>query len=111
MFGERDKLLQVAKRRIAAQPDRYVDHIYGEKEVEGTSTLFLSGVPFDQLGFRMDLTEKSLPELTWVVMNKIPNVVVTAYLLLGGIWWIVDRRRRMEAERLAEEEEKHQESA
>lgn len=110
MFGERDRLLQVAKRRLAAQPDRYVDYIYGEKEVGGTSTLFLSGVPFDKLGFRMDLGEKSLPELTWVVLNKVPNIVITGYLLLGGIWWIVDRRKRMEAERLAEEEE-HEENA
>jgi formate dehydrogenase iron-sulfur subunit len=102
MFGERDRLLEIAKRRIAAKPDRYVDYIYGEKEAGGTSTLLLSGVPFDKLGFRMDLGEHSYPELTWVVMEKIPYVVVSGYLLLGGIWWVVDRRRRMEVGELEE---------
>ena len=50
-FGERDELLALARRRIAAEPARYVDRIYGEKEAGGTSWLYLAGVPFDQLGF------------------------------------------------------------
>jgi len=102
-FDDRDKLLQYAKRLIKARPDRYVDHVYGEKEVGGSSVMFISGVPFEALGFRMDLGERSLPELSWLIMKRIPNVVMTGYLLLGGIWWIVDRRRKMEKELMERE--------
>jgi formate dehydrogenase iron-sulfur subunit len=44
-------LLREAKRRIAARPERYVDHVYGEKEAGGTGWLYLSRVPFEKLGF------------------------------------------------------------
>ena len=50
-FGDRDQLLAEAKRRIAAEPDRYVNHIYGETEAGGTGWLYLSSVPFEELGF------------------------------------------------------------
>ena len=99
-FGSRDKMLAIAKRRIAQFPERYVDYIYGEKEVGGTSVLMLSGVPFEDLGFRMDLGEQALPELTWTVMSKIPNIVITGGILLGGISWIIHRRMDIERENL-----------
>jgi ferredoxin len=50
-FGDRDALLAEAKRRIAAEPGRYVPHIYGEKEAGGTGWLYLAALPFDQLDF------------------------------------------------------------
>jgi len=50
-FGDRDELLKEARRRIAAEPGRYVDHIYGETEAGGTGWLYLARVPFEDLGF------------------------------------------------------------
>ncbi len=50
-FGTRDELLAEARRRLAAEPDKYVDHIYGEKEAGGTAWLYISAIPFKQLGF------------------------------------------------------------
>ena len=41
-FGEREEMLALAKKRIADRPDRYVNHIYGEKEAGGTSVVYLS---------------------------------------------------------------------
>ncbi|NQT15569.1 MAG: 4Fe-4S dicluster domain-containing protein [Planctomycetes bacterium] len=51
LFGDREELLQEAKQRIAARPERYVDHVYGEKEAGGTGWLYLASVPFEELGF------------------------------------------------------------
>ena len=34
-YGTRDEMLALAHKRIADRPDRYVDHIYGEKELGG----------------------------------------------------------------------------
>ncbi len=91
-FGDRDKLLAIAKRRIKNFPNQYVDYIYGENDVGGTSVMMLSGIPFTDMGFRVDMGNTSLPELTWTVMSKIPNIVITGGLLLGGLSWIVNRR-------------------
>jgi formate dehydrogenase iron-sulfur subunit len=50
VFGERADLVKEAHARIAAHPDRYIDHVYGETENGGTSYLILSNVPFTELG-------------------------------------------------------------
>ena len=50
-FGEREQMLTEAHNRISSRPDKYVDHVYGEKEAGGTSVLYLSSVPFEKLGF------------------------------------------------------------
>jgi len=40
---------QLARERINKYPGRYIDHIYGEREMGGTNWLYLSGVPFRTL--------------------------------------------------------------
>lgn len=99
-FGEREKLVNLAHRRMDAFPDNYVEYLYGESEVGGTSIMMLSGVPFADLGFPMDLGDVPLPELTRSVMSKIPNIVITGGLILGGITWIIHRRMDIERENL-----------
>ncbi|MCP4572848.1 MAG: 4Fe-4S dicluster domain-containing protein [bacterium] len=49
LYGSRASLLRVAKARIEAHPDRYVDHVYGETEAGGTSWLYLADRDFHQL--------------------------------------------------------------
>ncbi len=56
-YGRREDLLRIARQRIAERPDRYVEHIYGEHEVGGTSWLYLSARPFEELA------EAGLPTL------------------------------------------------
>ena len=36
-YGTRDEMLALAHQRIADRPDKYVDHVYGEKELGGTT--------------------------------------------------------------------------
>lgn len=50
-FGHRKTLVKIAHERIGSEPEKYVDHVYGETEVGGTSWMYLSKVPFDQVGF------------------------------------------------------------
>ena len=102
-FGDRDALIEEAKFRIRANPDKYVNHIYGVEEVGGTSVLLLSDVPIESLGYRANLSNEPLPLLTWNVLQKIPNLVTVGSVLMGGIWWITNRR--IEVQR-AEREEK-----
>ena len=90
--GERDQLLAEARQRIAEKPGQYYGKIYGVKEVGGTSVLFLSGVPFDQIGLRTNVPQEALPDLTWRVLSLTPDIVSTGSVLLGGVWWITNRR-------------------
>ena len=54
--------------------------------------LYLSAVPFEQIGLRTNVPMEALPETTWRVLELVPDVVSTGTVLLGGIWWITNRR-------------------
>ena len=92
IFGERDALILEARRRLQAEPGRYVDHVYGMTEAGGTSVLYISDVPFSKLGFRTDVKEDPYPKLTWNVLSKLPQVISIWGVTLFGIWWITSRR-------------------
>ncbi|HYL13950.1 MAG TPA: 4Fe-4S dicluster domain-containing protein [Terriglobales bacterium] len=96
-FGERDELIAEAQKRIRENPANYVNHIYGLNEVGGTSVLLLSSVPFEEFGYRTDLTRDPLPLLTYRVLSRIPDFVPLGGMLLGGIWWITHRREEVAA--------------
>jgi formate dehydrogenase iron-sulfur subunit len=83
-FGVREELLAQAHAQITSYPERYVDHIYGEFEVGGTSMLYLSDVPFEQLGFRGGLPETAPPEETEKVVSKLPYVLGGMTALMTG---------------------------
>jgi formate dehydrogenase iron-sulfur subunit len=91
-FGDRDDLLVEAYNRIHAEPKKYVDKIYGQNEVGGTSILYISSVPFEQLGFKTQLETTPLSAHTWNALSKVPGVVSVGGVLLAGIWWITNRR-------------------
>ncbi len=92
LFGDREALVREARARIAAEPGRYVDHVYGLEEAGGTSVLMLAGVPFDRLGLPENLPREPLPMLTWRVLSKVPDVVMLAAAFLYGVFWITRRR-------------------
>jgi formate dehydrogenase iron-sulfur subunit len=102
-FGDRDALLDEAKKRIHDEPGKYSPRIFGETEVGGTSVLLLSSIGFDAFGFRNDLTERALPLYTYQVLSRIPDFVPLFGTLLGGVYWITHRREEVAA---AESEEK-----
>ena len=85
LFGKRDELLAEAHKRLGENPGKYVPKIYGETELGGTSVFYLSSIPFEKLGFKTTLGKEPLPEKTWNVLSKLPDVVATVY-------WITHRR-------------------
>jgi len=102
-FGVREELVEEAHQRIADNPDLYVPHLYGEKEAGGTSIMFLSSVPFEQLGFPTGEQYATVfPSLTWKAQKEIPNVVMFGGVFLAGLWWIINRRMDIENGTLTE---------
>jgi len=83
MFGPKRELMEVARHRVYSHPDKYVHQIYGENEVGGTGWLYLSAVPFDQIGFRTDLGNTPYPEFTREFLISVPLIEfgVPAFLL------------------------------
>jgi formate dehydrogenase iron-sulfur subunit len=107
VFGARDELIAEARRRIAAEPDTYHGHVWGETEVGGTSVLFLSPVPFSELGFPASASDVP-PRLTHAALAKIPHVVSVGGAFLFGLWWITKRRDEVaRAEAAALKENRH----
>jgi formate dehydrogenase iron-sulfur subunit len=90
-FGTRDEMLQEARNRISNHPEKYVDHIYGEKEAGGTSVLYLSSVPFEKIGFP-DVDKKSYPAFTSMAIHAVPPTVIALGAMLGGIYTLIKRR-------------------
>jgi len=74
-FGARRDLIEQARHQIAADPAQYISQIYGEHEAGGTGYLYLSSVPFDQLGFRTDLESIPYPELSKDYLYAVPIVL------------------------------------
>ncbi len=88
----RGELLKEAHARITANQGFYVDHVFGEHEAGGTAMLYISDVPFAQLGFRTDVTTRPIPAYTWDVMSKLPWVVGGLAVVLTGAS-VVTRQR------------------
>lgn len=99
-YGPRKDLLEVAKNRIKRQPDRYVEHIFGEYEVGGTSWLYLGSKKMASLGFP-DLGKSPAPGVSESIQHGIFAYFVppvSLYALLGGIMWIMKKRSDEEKE-------------
>jgi len=85
MFGTRKEILAEGKRRIASNPNTYVNHIYGEYEVGGTSHMYLSPVAFDKIGFRKAVGAKPYPEYTSGYLRAVPYVAALTPLFLLAV--------------------------
>ena len=102
-FGEREAILQEARERITAQPNRYVDYIYGEKEVGGTSWLYLSPVPFEKLGFPV-LGSEAVTLDAERAMGAVPPVLIGVAAVMSGVYWLAKRRDKISKEESGEKE-------
>lgn len=103
LFGEREALLQEAHTRIKANPAQYVNHVYGENEVGGTSILYLSAVPFEKLGFPK-LGSEPISRYAEVAMLAVPPTLVGVAAAMGGVYWVIQRREKMRQVALQEQD-------
>jgi Fe-S-cluster-containing dehydrogenase component len=92
VFGKRADLLVEAKRRIAENPGRYVDKIYGETDGGGTQVLYLSHVPFDKLGFPV-LGDEPAPQLARSIQHGVYRGFAAPLALFGVLGMIAFRNQ------------------
>lgn len=99
VYGDREELIADAQARIRDNPDKYVDHIYGQHEAGGTSWLYLSPVAFENLRFP-ELGTEPAPELSdTVAIYGTPTMLAGVAALLGGFYWYTRRRAENEQEK------------
>ncbi|MEA3547306.1 MAG: hydrogenase 2 operon protein HybA [Thermodesulfobacteriota bacterium] len=81
-FGKRSNLLDQARTRMKKDPARYIDHIYGEHEVGGTSWLYLSDVEFNKVDFQ-DLPSEPIPKLPETIQHSLFSYLWSPIALFG----------------------------
>ena len=96
-FGARRELIEEANRRIYKDSGQYVSHIYGEREVGGTGYLYLSAVPFEQIGFRTDLGTTAYPEFSKGFLYSVPIVLLLWPAFLIGVNTITKRKNEVQS--------------
>jgi Fe-S-cluster-containing dehydrogenase component len=92
LFGKRSELIEIANTRIYMEPNRYVHHIYGENEAGGTSWLYITDVPFEQLAFATDVGTRAYPDLVSGALGAPPFVMTLWPPLLMGIYAFTHRK-------------------
>ena len=95
VYGKRADLINIARERFSTFPGRYLNHIYGEHEMGGTNWLYISGVPFREIGLREDLGITPAPELTSGALAAVPIVAGLWPVLLTGIYAINQRKEKI----------------
>ncbi|MCX8055530.1 MAG: 4Fe-4S dicluster domain-containing protein [Ignavibacteria bacterium] len=99
-YGPRNEIIQLAKERISLYPNRYENYIYGEKEVGGTSWVYIGNRKMWELGMPK-LKLSPAPGVSESIQHGIFAYFVppiALYSLLGGIMWLTKKRSDLEEE-------------
>ena len=72
-----------------------MNHIYGKDEAGGTSLLYISPVPFQQLGMPKLGSAPIQKDAEDIMQKATPAVLVGMLVGLSGLYWVVKRRQEM----------------
>jgi formate dehydrogenase iron-sulfur subunit len=103
-FGLRQDMLDEAYRRIDEQPGKYVNHVYGEHENGGTSTFYISPIPFEELDFPI-AGETSPAYYNRLVTHGTPTVAGAVAIGLTGTYLTINNLKQEAAEEAAQKTE------
>jgi Fe-S-cluster-containing dehydrogenase component len=95
-YGIREDLVKAAHQKIKLYPDRYINHVYGEYEVGGTSWIYLAGKDFHEIGFPK-LGNEPAPGVSEAIQHGVFSYFlppIALYAILGGVMWINKNRKK-----------------
>lgn len=129
-IGDRDEQIAKAHKMIAdgnaAEPGKYIDHVYGEHEVGGTNWIYIAGEPFEKIGLRTfsstklpatfqkkdswggnwgelgDLSTFSrepVPQYSKRAMEAVPIALPGMAIVMTGLYWVFKRKDKLSQER------------
>ena len=94
-FGRRSDLLKLAHQRLERDPLTYIQKVYGENEVGGTSWLYISKTPFENLA-SYNLPTRNMPTLTETIQHGIFSYLwapLTLFAVLAGAMFTFNRKQ------------------
>jgi len=94
-FGKRSDMLEVAHQRIRMEPGKYIDHVYGEHEAGGTSWMYLSPAPFDQVGLSTNVPSEPVLNYVKGFLAIVPMVLTIWPALFAGFHLLSTRKDRI----------------
>ncbi|MFZ5981756.1 MAG: 4Fe-4S dicluster domain-containing protein [Candidatus Zixiibacteriota bacterium] len=99
IFGDRDLMIAEAKRRLQEKPDLYINKVWGEYEIGGTSVLYISDIDLDFLALKPGLGDQPLPSTTELAMKSVPFAFVGMGAVMYSINWIIKRREKIQGDK------------
>jgi Fe-S-cluster-containing dehydrogenase component len=72
---------------------KYLDHVYGEREIGGTQVLHLSAVPFEKLG-KPALADRSNASIAETYSETVYHGMIAPIALLAGLAFIAKRNTK-----------------
>jgi len=103
IFGDRDELLKEAHLRLQQNPGKYILRVWGEREIGGSSVLYISDVDLSILSYNREFEEKAIPENAAPAMISVPFVFLGMGALMTGLHLFTLRKNRIEKEKRAGE--------
>ncbi|MFO7445853.1 MAG: 4Fe-4S dicluster domain-containing protein [Ignavibacteriaceae bacterium] len=95
-YAPRSELIKIARERIKRYPEKYINHIYGETEVGGTSWLYIAGQDLVKSKAMPKLGTKPAPGVSESIQHGIFAYFVppaSLYALLAGIMWLGKKKK------------------
>jgi formate dehydrogenase iron-sulfur subunit len=108
IFGRRDDLLVEAHRRIDSEPGKYLNAVWGEKEIGGGGVLYVSDTDLSFLNYGRPLGDQSLPSRTAPAMQAVPFAFAGMAAAMAGVGWIISRRRKLNEKQVTEPKDEHE---
>ncbi|MFZ5760856.1 MAG: 4Fe-4S dicluster domain-containing protein [Thermodesulfobacteriota bacterium] len=92
-FGKRKELIDLAHQMIDSKPGKYINHVYGETEVGGTSWMYISDVPFEEVGFDTHLGPQPIINYVKDFLAIVPMVLTIWPALFTGFHLLATRKQ------------------
>jgi formate dehydrogenase iron-sulfur subunit len=93
-FDTRESVLAQAKD-VIARDSNYVNHIYGEHELGGTSWMYISDVPFEQLGFKMNVSKNPIMHYLKDFHTAVKFILGGGIFVMSGLYMYTSRRNKV----------------
>ena len=105
-FGKRRDLINLAHSKIAANPNHYADHVYGENEIGGTSWMYLANRDFIEFDLPQ-FAEQQIPEMTEMIQHGIFKSFLpplALYAFMGLVMHSIRQDKKKEKEEISDEQ-------
>lgn len=92
-FGKRGDLLKEAQRRLEAEPEKYIQYIYGAQELGGLNHLCVAGLPFEKLGLPI-VGDQPPAEFSEKIQHTIYKGFIAPVALYGSLCYVAIRNMK-----------------